>query len=61
MPGVGGGHVFYTIVVPQTTGIAKGRKTTFGADAGAGENEEVIGGSEREIRHGSDSVLSFKY
>ena|SRR5271166_2669487 len=45
------GNFFDTIVAPESAGIAKGRNATFGADAGAGEDKNTIGGRDGEFWH----------
>lgn len=52
VPGFGCGNIFDAVVVPETARIAKGGEAAFSADAGAGENEEVISGRAGKVLHG---------
>ena len=42
MESLRGGHFFHAMSVPESIGVAKGRKSAFGADAGTRENEYPI-------------------
>jgi len=44
----GSGDVFETVVAPQAIGVAEGGDAALGGDAGAGEEEEAIGGGNGE-------------
>jgi hypothetical protein len=56
LPGGGRGDVLDVIVAPEAALVAKRENAAFGADAGAGEDEDEVLG--REVDHGAHCLLS---